>query len=126
MRKVREEISRVKNLAGSAHGNKGQWTVDTRAGRVFEQDVLNPGIISGVLAAKQKILATQNITTVNDLMKLTEESDIKALVNVLPGIGVKSLKKWILEANTALPGTASPLINHTKASNPYESLYGKN
>ena len=54
MLKVREEVSQVKNLAGSAHRNKGQWTVDTRTGRVFEQDVLNPGIISGVAAVKQK------------------------------------------------------------------------
>ena len=77
-------------------------------------------------AAKQKLLATQNITSVHDLMKLTDEREIKTGFKTLPGIGVKSLNKWILESNTALPGAAVPPSDHTKASNPYEISYGKN
>ena len=43
--KVREEINRVKNLTGSKHGNKGQWSVNIRGGRVSQEDILAPGII---------------------------------------------------------------------------------
>ena len=126
MCKVRGEIGRVKKLSGTIHGNKGQRTIKTGAGRAFEQDVLNPGIISLVAEAKQKILATQNITAVHNLMVLMEKSEIKTLVKSLPEISVKSLKKWIIEVNTDLPGTTLPPIDHTKVSNPYENLYGKN
>ena len=42
MQKFREEINRVKNLAGSTHGHKGQWTIDACARRVYQEDVLNP------------------------------------------------------------------------------------
>ena len=91
-RKEAEEIKRVKSLEGDRFGNKNIWTEDIRHGRIFEGDVLVPGLINGIAAAKAKMLATIGINTVGDLKSLT---DIKSAASRLSGIGVKSLKNGL-------------------------------
>ena len=39
------------------------------------------------------------------------------------GFGVKSLQKWINDAQRALPGSAPPIKDHTLEPHPYQSLY---
>ena len=55
--KIKEEISRVKRLIGNKHGRKGPWCVNTRDGRVFEEDIINPGRITGLAEKKKTTLA---------------------------------------------------------------------
>ena len=41
----------------------------------------------------------------------------------MTGIGVKSLKKWVDDAQRAVPGSPPPCVDHTKEPHPYKSRY---
>ena len=63
-RKINDDLNRVINLKGDRFGKRNKWYVDLRDGRVFEDYLLKPDRISGIIESKRKVLSENRITTV--------------------------------------------------------------
>ena len=65
------------------------------------------------------------IKKVSDIKKLNNDKvAFNSIVENVRGIGMKGLTKYIQNAMTALPSRCPPMMDHTKAVDPYVSRFG--
>ena len=102
---------------------KGRWFKTSRTG-LYEEYVISSGMIKDIAEAKRKKLELAGVTKLLQLKQLTVNlAAIKSLASILPGVGIKSLQKWIDQDQQAKPGAAPPIIDHTTHDHPYQSLF---
>lgn len=118
-RKVKEEIDRVKV------GPPGIFCVDPRTpGELFGDDpVLR---LPNVGPEKVKKLGTIGVRTIADLTCLTAAklADLRAPSGLPAGISRDAFDALLVAARLAAGPSAPKIVDHRKADNPYESLYG--
>ena len=117
--RIRTEITRVKTL----DGNGTPWVTGQRtdADGIFKEDLVIR--LAGVGKTREAILEKQSIVLFQHVACLEDEG-VKTLAKV-QGLGEVRLWQIRTIAQTAHPGKFDrATVDHKKASNPYESLYG--
>ena len=115
------EIARVRSLTGDGL----PWVTGRRNKEdgIFDQDAVT--VLHGIGDEKARVLRIDGVTKVEHVACLLDE-DIASLAE-RDGLTVNLLKKARDEATTAAPGKFNNVVvDHKKAANPYESLYGEN
>ena len=62
---------------------------------------------------------------VKDLKELSDNKENMTIVcKNIRGVRMKKITKFVADFLRALPGECLPMLDHTKAKNPYLSFYG--
>ena len=104
-------------------GDDAPWVTGKRTAEdgIFDEDPLTK--LAGAGEATATILEQWEVLLVSNVACL-EDADVQTLGKV-NGLGVARLERMRTEARTAHEGKFDrPTVDHKKALNPYESLYG--